>query len=108
MLSEVERVCGRVALLRKGEMVLLTSVRDSRRLAPRRVRVFFTEDVTAVPELPPGHELIENTARLWRLTVAGPLGPLLALLEGLPVEDMELDEARLEDVVLKYYRDEAT
>jgi hypothetical protein len=42
------------------------------------------------------------------LTVPGPLGPLLGLLEGMPVEDMELEAARLEDAVLKYYRAEAT
>jgi ABC-2 type transport system ATP-binding protein len=108
VLTEVERVCDRIALLRKGEMVLLTSVRESRRLAPRRVRVSFSEDVSTHPELPPGHQLTEKTPRLWRLTVAGPLGPLLALLAGLPVEDMELEEPRLEDVVLKYYREEAS
>jgi ABC-2 type transport system ATP-binding protein len=106
VLSEVERVCDRIALLRKGEMVLLSSVRESRRLAPRRVRVFFNEDVMAHPELPPGIELTEKTPRLWRLTVAGPIGPLLAKLQGLPVKDMDLEEARLEDVVLKYYREE--
>jgi hypothetical protein len=82
-------------------------VRESRRLAPRRARVFFSEDVSAPPELPPGLELAEKTPRLWRLTVAGPIGPLLALLQGLPVKDMELEEARLEDVVLKYYREES-
>jgi hypothetical protein len=61
--------------------------------------------VSAHPELPPGHELTEETPRLWRLDVAGPLGPLLALLEGLPVTDIEIEEARLEDVVLRYYRE---
>jgi ABC-2 type transport system ATP-binding protein len=106
VLSEVERVCDRIALLRKGEMVLVSSVRESRRLAPRRVRISFSGDVTAIPQLPPGQELIEGTPRLWRLAVAGPLGPLFALLHGLPVEDMEVEEARLEDVVLKYYREE--
>jgi ABC-2 type transport system ATP-binding protein len=106
VLSEVERVCDRIALLRKGEMVLLATVQESRRLAPRRVRVFFHEDVDAHPELPAGHELAERTPRLWRLTVTGPMGPLLELLEGLPVKDLELDEARLEDVVLRYYREE--
>ena len=70
--------------------------------------VRFSENVSAPPELPPGHELTETAPRLWRLTVTGPLGPLLAQLEGLPVEDMELEEARLEDVVLKYYREEAS
>lgn len=108
LLSEVERVCDRIALLRQGEMVLLSSVRDSRRLAPRRVRVLFSENVTTDPGLPPGHELTEKTPRLWGLTVAGPLGPLLDLLADLPVKDMEVEEARLEDVVLKYYREEGS
>jgi hypothetical protein len=72
------------------------------------VRVLFSENVSANPELPPGHELTEKTSRLWRLAVAGPLGPLLALLEGLPVKDMEVEEARLEDVVLRYYREGAS
>jgi len=107
VLSEVERVCDRIALLRKGEMVLLTSVREIRRLAPRRVSVSFRQDV-AEPDLLPGHELIEATPRHWRLAVTGPLGPLLARLHGLPVQDLELEEARLEDVVLKYYRQEVS
>ncbi|PWU18248.1 MAG: ABC transporter [Verrucomicrobia bacterium] len=104
ILSEVERVCDRLALLRKGELVLLSAVRESRRLAPRRVRVLFTHDVALPPTLP-GHQFVEFTPRLWHLAVTGPLGPLLAVLQGLPVHDLELEEARLEDVVLKYYRD---
>ena len=108
VLSEVERVCDRIALLRKGEMVLLSSVRESCRLAPRRARVYFSEDVSAIPELPAGYELTERTPRVWRLTVAGPIGPLLPLLAGLPVKDLELEEPRLEDMVLKYYREEAS
>jgi ABC-2 type transport system ATP-binding protein len=106
VLSEVERVCDRIALLRKGEMVLLRSVRESRRLAPRRVRICFNGEVVATPELPHGHELLEAKPREWRLAVSGPLGPLLALLHKLPVEDVEVEEARLEEVVLRYYREE--
>jgi len=108
VLSEVERVCDRIALLRKGEMVLLSSVMESRRLVPRRVRVVFKENVNGPLDLPPGHELTEMTPRMWRLTVAGPIGALLAQLEGLPVADLELEEARLEEVVLKYYREEGS
>lgn len=105
VLSEVERVCDRIALLRKGELVLLSSVKESRRLAPRRVRVIFSEDVSTDAELPPGHESVEAAPRQWRLNVAGPLGPLLDVLAQLPVEDLEVQEGRLEDVVLKYYRE---
>ena len=105
VLSEVERVCDRIALLRKGELVLLAGMEASRRLAARRVRVHFAQDVVVPADLPPGLEFTETSPRLWRLEVAGPLGPLLAVLARLPVQDLEVQEARLEDVVLKYYRE---
>jgi len=107
VLSEVERVCDRIALLRKGELVLLAGLEASRRLAPRRVRVRFTQDVVVPAVLPPDHELIEVSSRQWRLNVVGPLGPMLAVLAGMPVADLEIQEARLEDMVLKYYREDA-
>jgi len=105
VLSEVERICDRIALLRKGELVLLTGLESMRGLTARRVRVIFLRDVSAPASLPPGHKLIEAAPRTWSLQVTGPLGPLLNALAGLPVEDLEVREARLEDVVLKYYRE---
>jgi len=105
VLSEVERVCDRIALLRKGELVLLASVKESRRLAERWVRVFFHTDMHGEMGLPPGCEVVENSPRQWLLKVAGPLGPLVSALGKLPVKDMQVEEARLEDVVLKLYRE---
>ncbi len=49
VLSEVERICDRIALLRKGELVLLSTMEETRKLATRRVRVFFDQDVTVIP-----------------------------------------------------------
>lgn len=105
VLSEVERVCDRIALLRKGEMVLLSTVQESRRLAPRRVRVTFNGDVNDIPGFAEGTRLTKQSLRQWDLEVFGPLGPLVAALHGCPVSDVEIEEARLEDVVLKYYRE---
>jgi ABC-2 type transport system ATP-binding protein len=105
VLSEVERVCDRIALLRKGELVLLAGLEAIRGVTARRVRVTFSRDVEAASALPPGHALLETAPRVWRLEVTGPLGPLLASLAGLPVEDLEVRGARLEDAVLNYYRE---
>ena len=107
VLSEVERVCDRVALLRHGELVLLSPVRELRKLAARRVRVSFREDVAVAAALPPGHEFVETAPRAWSLKVEGMLGPLFQMLSTLPVEDMRIDEPRLEDVLIKYYREGA-
>jgi beta-exotoxin I transport system ATP-binding protein len=106
VLSEVERVCDRIALLRKGELVLLSPVEEIRKLAARRVRVFFTGPVTLNQDLPPGHEVVELNPRAWVLRVEGLLGPLLGLLAALPVEDIQVEEPRLEEVLIKYYRED--
>ena len=105
VLTEVERVCGRVAVLRKGELALLTRVGEIRQLAPRRVRVSFAEDVALVPDLPPSNEMVLNEPRVWTLRVHGEMGPLLKILSPLPVRDLEIDEPRLEDAILGYYRE---
>lgn len=105
VLSEVDRVCDRIALVRKGELVLLSSIEELRKLAARPVRVFFGEDVPVSSNLPPGSEVMETNPRSWNLKVEGPLGPLLRAIATLPVRDIEIAEAKLEDVILKYYRD---
>jgi ABC-2 type transport system ATP-binding protein len=107
VLSEVEQVCQRIALLRNGQLVLLSAVEEIRKLAARRVRVIFTEDVQIHPVLPPDHEIVEMKPREWVLRVVGELGPLLNRLAALPVRDLEVEKPRLEDVLIKYYREGA-
>jgi ABC-2 type transport system ATP-binding protein len=105
VLPEVERVCDRIAVLRKGEIVLLSSVEDARKLASRRVRVAFQQDVAVPASLPQGYEMIDAKPRIWILRVRGQLGSLPSFLAALPVADLAVEEARLEDVLVKYYRE---
>ena len=107
VLPEVERICDRIAMLRKGEVVLLSSVEDARKLASRRVRVTFQQETSVPAQLPEGYEMIDAQPRTWLLRVTGPLGSLPAFLAALPVADLAIEEARLEDVLVKYYRDGA-
>jgi ABC-2 type transport system ATP-binding protein len=104
LLSEVGRVCDRIALLRAGELVFFSTVEECLALAARRVRVSFAEEVGLAPEMPPGHEIVNAGPRRWDLKVGGPLGPLIGIISALPVRDIEVEEPKLEDVVLKYYR----
>ena len=104
VLSEVGRVCDRIALLRAGELALLSTVGEIRKLAARRVRVIFSDDVKSPDGLPPGIEIAAGSPREWNLTVQGLMGPLLGILAALPVKDVEVEEPKLENVVMKYYR----
>ena len=113
VLSEVERVCDRIGLLRRGELVLVSSVSDVRNMAARQIRVLFREEVptgtvTARDRLPENCELIETTARTWTVRVRGAMGPLLSSLGDLPVEDIEVREPHLEEVLKTYYKDEVS
>jgi len=108
VLSEVERVCDRIGLLRAGRLALVSTVAEVRQMAPRRVRVLFAADVPADGlAWPPGCHVIETTPRAWTVTVAGPLGPLVQGLAGLPLKDLEVEAPHLEDVLVRYYRQEA-
>lgn len=107
VLSEVERICDRIALLRKGELVVLTDVETIRATTGRRVDVVFSREVAPpAVQLPAGLRLLETTSRRWRLEVKGPLGPLLGAVAGMPIQDLEVRDPRLEDVLLKHYRQE--
>lgn len=107
VLPEVERVCDRIAVLAKGKVVLLSSVEDARKLASRRVRVTFQQETSVPAHLPQGYEMIDVKPRIWILRVTGQLGSLPSFLAALPVVDLAVEEARLEDVVVKYYREGA-
>jgi ABC-2 type transport system ATP-binding protein len=103
VLPEVERVCDRIGLLRGGELVLLSSVDDVRRLAGRRVRVSFHADVAPPGVWPDACEPIAVAARSWDVRVRGPLGALVSLLGAMPVADVDVQMPHLEEVLKKHY-----
>ena len=107
VLSEVERLCDRIAVIRAGEIVLLSTVDEARHLSGRSVRVRFSRspgDPAAIA-LPPGMTIVESAADRWTITVAGEVGALLPELARLPVRDLEIVEPSLEDVLRRFYRE---
>ena len=107
VLPEVERVCDRLAMLRQGRLVLVSPVADVRRMSARTVVITFNGAVAQPPPAwPDGCEVVDLTPQRWTLRVAGAMGPLMARLAGLPIADVDLHEARLEDVLRRYYHGE--
>jgi ABC-2 type transport system ATP-binding protein len=106
VLSEVDRVCDRIGVLRTGELVLEAPVGEVRRMAPQTVRIEFREPVAPPPAGWPAFiETVGVSPTQWSLRVRGSLGPVVASLAGLPVADLDVREPRLEDVVIQYYRE---
>jgi ABC-2 type transport system ATP-binding protein len=106
VLSEVDRVCDRIGVLRAGELVLEASVKQVRHMAPRLVRIVFREPVAPPPaDWPARIEVVDVSATQWSLRVRGSTGTVVESLAGLPVADLDVREPRLEDVVIQYYRE---
>jgi ABC-2 type transport system ATP-binding protein len=106
ILSEVEELCDRVALIRQGHLVAVETLADLRRHLPSRVTLQLQDasvDVeTQLRRLPSLEQLVHEEGR-WRFLIRE-LPPLLQLLGTLPVEDLTIEPPSLETAFWHYYR----
>ncbi len=108
VLSEVEDLCDRVALIRRGRLVAVDRIDDLRAHMQRRVTVQLGRDAgEAEAQLArlPDVTALHRTGDRWQF-LAGDLPAVLRLLATLPVEDVTIEPPSLEDVFLQYYRPE--
>ena len=106
VLSEVRRVCDRVAIIRNGRLVAVESVAEL--LAERGTVVH-----ARLRESPPldAFDVPGVTAREYaddgslRLVVGTEFDPLIEALAAYTVEDLDVREASIEDVFLHFYTD---
>jgi len=108
VLSEVEAVCGRVGVLRSGELLAVESIEALRARLVRRLDVRFRGAAPAGLSTVPGvtrAEVAGGQATLW---LKGDVNPLLAQLAQCPVEHLVFPEPQLEDVFLDLYRQSGT
>ena len=105
VLSEVERVCDRVAIIRHGR---LAAVEDVAGLLARRRRVVdlrFDGDPPALDTVPGVTDLVVEPGRL-TCRLAGDVGPFLAAIAGTTVHDLTIEPASLEEAFLEYYAED--
>ncbi len=102
ILSEVEALCDRVAILRAGHLVEAGTLADLRHLSALTVEAAFA---AAPPELAgvPGVSNVEADGHRVRLQVRGPVGPLLERLASAAVTELLSREPSLEELFLAQY-----
>jgi ABC-2 type transport system ATP-binding protein len=101
VLTEVEQVCDRVAILQQGRLVHWQNMAELR--AVRRVRVRLSHPMTtfATPE----HvKALEADGMELNFQHAGPLPDLLRWLSELPVADLKMEPLGLANIYQKYHR----
>jgi ABC-2 type transport system ATP-binding protein len=106
VLSEVEKTCDCIALVRRGRLVAVRTVSEIRDEVPKRVTVEFSAPVNGYVPGVPGVTVVLRTARTCVLDIRGPLGPWLTSLGDLPVHDVNIEPFGLEQYVMRFYSGE--
>lgn len=106
IMSDVEKVCQRVAVIRRGELVTVEKVETLRQKAGQRVTVEFGDQVAA-EELAriPGVSNIGITHGAYHFNMGGSMDPLIKALSQHEVIRLQAEEAPLEEVFLKFYEE---
>ena len=105
VLSEVEQLAGRVAILREGQLVVVDSVTALKARALRRFRLEFAAPPDPVPfRRVAGVREAEASGRFLHCAVAGPVGPLLRIAATDGLVNVISHEPDLEEIFLSYMK----
>ena len=105
ILSEVERICDRVAIVRHGRLVALEDVGSLLARRKRNVELRFEGDAPVLDRLL-GVSDVRIVGDLLTCLLEGDVEPFLRAIADSHVRDLTIEPARLEDAFLEYYADD--
>lgn len=106
-LSEVERVAGRVGIIRHGRLVEVSAMDDLRAKAIRRIEIEFDADVDPAEFRDLDRvRAVDASDHHLTITFEGPVDQVLNAATSHGVRNLRTREADLEEIFLTYYRDE--
>lgn len=107
VLSEVERICHRVGIIRAGRLVAVEEVATLKGRALHIIEVSFAEAVPEQAFAVPGLDVLQHDDNRVRLQVRDHLDDAIKLIARYPVVDLRTEQASLEEIFLTYYAEEA-
>jgi ABC-2 type transport system ATP-binding protein len=102
-LTEVERACDRVAIIREGRLVKTATVAALVGDHTRSVNLMLARPAPEGAFTLPGVTVLSSTGQDVHLMVRGDVNPLLRSLAGLEVRDIAITTPDVEDLFFRYY-----
>ena len=102
VLSEVERVCDRVAIVRQGRLVALEDVTALLARRKRNVEMRLSGPAPSLAGVA-GVTNVELAGAILQCHLEGDVGPFLAAIHGAPIVDLTIEPAHLEEAFLEFY-----
>lgn len=105
ILSEIQLLCKRVAIIREGRIIKVEDIDTLRRKQLKRVRVLFHDRAAAEAFPKEGIEqVITGRDNELIFMYPGRIDDLLQRLAGLKPDDLTIEEPSLEEIFMHYYR----
>jgi ABC-2 type transport system ATP-binding protein len=99
ILSEVQRICDRVGIIKNGKLIKVESIEDIMKTKAKKVRVKTNKEL--VPSNTIKNVTFENGYTSFMYT--GNSKDLLVILQQLDVSDLTISEPTLEEIFIHYY-----
>jgi ABC-2 type transport system ATP-binding protein len=102
VLSEVERVCDRVGIIRGGRLMAVHSVTDLLNRRRRKVTIRWRGGAPDLSEVP-GLEDVRSDGDRVTATLSGEVAPFVRAIASPNLDDLTIEPASLEEAFLEYY-----
>lgn len=103
ILSEVEKLCKRVAIIKDGRLVAVEDIDTLRQKHLKRVQVELRRPFTPEDFAVDGILQFEQKRQAASFLFAGPANALLRLLSRHDIRNLSIEEPDLEDIFMHYY-----
>jgi len=102
-LAEVERICLRMAIIRKGIIEKADSIHNLRKMLKKKLQFTLSEPAGEIRLT--GAELVRQEGLYFEFTVHGDIRQVLKQLSEWPLADIIMPEPGLEEIFINFYRD---
>lgn len=104
VLSEVQKICERVAILKEGRVISIENINEMRSVGYKKIEMIASSELKEsyfdVGSVADYHQVGSNVSFMYK----GNVGALLGKLSDLDLVDVYIEEPSLEEIFLHYYR----
>ncbi|PZC46814.1 MAG: ABC-2 type transport system ATP-binding protein [Chloroflexi bacterium] len=104
VLSEVENLCERVAIIREGKLIVIEKIKELKSRKRRVAKIRFKNEIPSNFDLQ-GLTIISRDNNEFLLSIDHNINPFIKFLGNYQVENLSIEEPSLEDIFLDYYQD---
>ncbi len=102
VLSEVQKICSRVGIIRNGEIIKVESIDNLKKNLLKRIRIVFKNGLPGEFD-PPGAIKSEKNENSAQFMFEGDLNELLAYISNFEIENLLIEDPTLEEIFLHFY-----